>query len=117
MMVKLDLQTQKFGHKIEPLMNDALAKGLKGKVTEEKDIQQDTVPGKEYQLDLPKGAARLQIYTVAGWVMYGVVEGSKEEMRSKEADAFFGSFKLTGKAKEDGVKGGGLCGMGVGWTS
>ena len=28
-MVKLDLQTQKFGHKIEPLMNDALAKGLK----------------------------------------------------------------------------------------
>jgi hypothetical protein len=82
------------------ILRDALAKALKGKVTAEKDIQQDAVPGKEYQFDLAKGAARLQIYTIAGFVVYGVVEGSKEQIRSKEADAFFGSLKLTGKAKE-----------------
>jgi hypothetical protein len=82
------------------VLRDALAKALNGKVTDEKDIKQDTVPGKEYQFELPKGVARLQLYTIAGFVVYGVVEGSKEQVRSKEADAFLGSLKLTAKAKE-----------------
>jgi hypothetical protein len=83
------------------ILRDALAKALKGTVNAEKDIQQDGIPGKEYQLDVSKGAMRLQLYTVAGFVIYGFVEGkSNDEVRSKEADAFFGSLKFTEKARE-----------------
>ncbi len=83
------------------VLRDALVKSLKGKVTQEKDIKYDPVPGKEYQIDLPKGAARMQIYTVAGWVVYAVVEGkTKEQVNSAQANGFYNSLKLTDKAKE-----------------
>jgi hypothetical protein len=40
------------------LFRDALVKSRKGKVVEEKDIKQDPVVGKEYQIELPKGGRR-----------------------------------------------------------
>ncbi len=83
------------------VLRDALVKVLKGKIADEKDVTQDPVPGKEYQIDLPGGAARMQVYTVAGWVIYAIVEGkTKEQVNSKEADDFYASLKLTDKAKE-----------------
>jgi len=83
------------------VLRDALLKPMNGKAVEEKEIKQDPVPGKEYQIDLPKGKARLQLYTVAGFVVYGLVEGkTKEQVNSKEADEFFQSLKLTDKAKD-----------------
>ena len=83
------------------VLRDALVKSMKGTVKDEKDVKQDPVVGKEYLVELPKGYARLQIYTIAGWVVYGLVEGkSKDEVTSKDADAFFGNLKLTDKAKE-----------------
>jgi hypothetical protein len=83
------------------ILRDALVKPLNGKVTEEKDIKQEPVPGKEYQIELPKGAARMQVYTIAGFVVFAVVEGkTREQVNSEQADAFYGSLKLTDKAKE-----------------
>lgn len=83
------------------VISEALVKGLGGKVKEEKDVKQDPVPGKEYLVELPKGYARFQLYTVAGWVVYALVEGkAKEDVTSKAADAFFESLKLTDKAKD-----------------
>ena len=83
------------------ILRDALVKHIKGKVTEEKDIMQDPVVGKEYQIELLNGAARMQVFTIAGWVVYGIVEGkTMEDVTSKKADAFFSSLKLTDKAKE-----------------
>jgi hypothetical protein len=83
------------------ILRDAIAQVLKGKVTDEKDITQDPVPGKEYQIELPKGVARMQVYTIAGWVIYAVVEGKgKEQVNSKEADDFYASLKLSDKAKD-----------------
>jgi hypothetical protein len=83
------------------VLKDALVKPMNGKVTDEKDITQDTVPGKEYQIETSKGNARLQLYTIAGFVVYAVVEGkTKEQVNSKDADAFYKSLKLTDKAKE-----------------
>jgi hypothetical protein len=83
------------------ILRDALVKDLDGKVKEEKDVKQGDIPGKEYQIELRKGAARLQVYTVAGWVVFAVVEGkTKDAVTSKQADAFFESLKFTEKAKE-----------------
>lgn len=83
------------------VIRDALAKAMGGKVAEERDIQQEAVPGKEYLIALPKGrVARVQVYTVAGWVIEGVVEGTKEQVTSKAAEDFLATLKLTDKAKE-----------------
>jgi hypothetical protein len=83
------------------ILSDALVKVLKGKVTDEKDVTQDPVAGKEYQIELPKGTARMQLSTIAGFVVYAIVEGkTKEQVSSKEADDFFTTLELTDKAKE-----------------
>jgi hypothetical protein len=82
------------------VLRDSFAQALNGKAIETKDIKQGDVPGKEYLFELPKGQARLQVYTVAGWVIVASVEGNKEQVRSKDADAFFRSLKLTDEAKK-----------------
>jgi hypothetical protein len=83
------------------ILRDAFVKDLDGKVKEEKDVKQGDIPGKEYQIELRKGSARLQVYTVAGWVVFAVVEGkTKDAVTSKQADAFFESLKFTDKAKD-----------------
>jgi hypothetical protein len=82
------------------IIRDAFAEGIKGKVTEEKDVEKDGIPGREFMLTLPKSTARCQIFTIAGWVVAVVVEGRKENVNSKDADAFFESLKMTDMAKE-----------------
>src|SRR5207247_1076350 len=54
------------------ILRDALMKQFTGKVVEEKDIKEDVVVGKEYQIELEKGAARMQLYTVTGFVVYAI---------------------------------------------
>ncbi|HKI31456.1 MAG TPA: hypothetical protein VKA46_06285 [Gemmataceae bacterium] len=82
------------------VVRDAIVKQLTGKVSDEKAIKQDSVPGKEYLIEGEKHVARMQLYIVRGWVMYAIVEGAtKEKVTSKEADAFFEGFKMTDKAK------------------
>src|SRR5262249_20723125 len=88
-----------YDHRFD-ILRDAIVKQINGKVIEEKDIQQDPIPGKEYLIELPGGAGRLQIYTIAGWVVFATVEGkTKEQVTSQLADAFYGSLKFTDKAK------------------
>jgi hypothetical protein len=83
------------------VFRDVLVKEMKGKVSDEKDIKQDIVEGKEYQIERPEGFARLQLYTVSGWVIYALVEGkTKDDVTSKKANAFFDSLKMSDKAKE-----------------
>jgi hypothetical protein len=82
------------------ILKDAFVKGMKGKVDETKDVKTDGVPGKEYLIAVPKGVVRMQLYTVAGWVIFSTVQGTKEQVASKEADAFFASLKMTDKAQK-----------------
>ncbi len=82
------------------IFRDAFAKGLKGKVVETKDVTRDGVPGKEFHFEVSKGVVRMQLYTVTGFVIFSTVEGSKDQVASKDADAFFGSLKMTEKAKK-----------------
>lgn len=82
-------------------LRDVLVKAMKGKVVKESDIKKGDIPGKEYQVELKGGVARINLYTVAGFVMYATAEGkTKEVVNSKEADAFFESMKFSETAKE-----------------
>ncbi len=82
-------------------IKDALMKTRNGKFTAEKDISQNTIPGKEYMIELPNGQARMQLYTVAGWVIYAIVEGqTRDQVTSARANAFFASLKLSDKARD-----------------
>ena len=84
------------------VVRDALATQFGGNVAEESDIQVESLPGKRYQIEGPKGIARVQIYMFGGWVWYTVVEGkTKEDVTSAEADTFNSSFHLTDKAKAE----------------
>jgi len=77
---------------------DALVKQLRGKVVKDKDIKLGKWSGKEYSIERPGGVARMQLYIVYGFVLHAIVEGkTKEQVNSKEANAFFTSFKLSQK--------------------
>jgi hypothetical protein len=82
-------------------VRDGVAKMLKGKVVEEKDIAHDRAPGKEYLFEIEKkGMARMKLVIIRGWVMYAVVlADAKEKLTAKEAETFYGGFKLSDKAK------------------
>ena len=74
---------------------------LKWTIANEKDVPQDSVPGKEYEIEKPDGFAKMRVHIIAGWVIYVVAEAkSKDDLSSKTADAFFQSFKMTEKAQE-----------------
>jgi len=82
-------------------IGDAIAKSLDGKAGDKKDITQDGVPGREFQIETKDGAIRVQLYAIRGWVMYAFVQGkTKDDVSNKDSDAFFDSFKLSDKAKE-----------------
>ena len=82
------------------VVRDAIVKQFNGKVAEESDIQAESLPGKRFRIVGPNGTVRVQLYMLAGWVWYTVVEGkTKEDVNSKEADAFNSSFHLTEKGK------------------
>jgi hypothetical protein len=81
-------------------IRDALLKQIQGKVVEEKDLMQGKLAGKDYQIE-GKVNGRLQVYMQGGFVFYAFVEAkTKDEVKSKTADAFFKSFKMTPEAAE-----------------
>ena len=82
------------------VLRDMFARNIKGTVTEENDIMLDSVPGKDYLYNTPQGEVRIQIVTVAGWVVCPIVEGNLQQVRSAEADAFFATLRLSNEAKE-----------------
>jgi hypothetical protein len=83
------------------IFHEVVVKHLDGRVTRESDIMQDPVPGKDYQIQLPRGAARMQLFTIAGWVVYVIVTGPDEaRVNGPLAQQYFQSFKLTDNAKK-----------------
>jgi hypothetical protein len=83
---------------------DSFLKEVKGKVADEQDIKQGRVPGKEYQIAMPKGAARLRVFAVGGRVYRASVTGSKEQVESKDSETFLNSYKLPEKATAEKAK-------------
>jgi hypothetical protein len=70
---------------------------FKGKVVEEKKVKLGTMPGKEYLIGTRKGMVRFRLLG-SGVQMYRIlVVGTKEQVQSKDAEAFFSSFKRKSK--------------------
>lgn len=83
-------------------MCEWIVKGMKGEVTEKKEINQDGVPGKQFDVKVDDGFARLQVYNLRGYLLYCTVHAKdKESLDRKEVQACFDSFKLSDKFKED----------------
>jgi S1-C subfamily serine protease len=77
---------------------DILVQASNGKLVREKDLQQGDVRGKEYLIEGGRGVVRMQLYLKGGWVLYALVEGKTEDVvTSREAGAFFDSFKIMDK--------------------
>lgn len=72
-----------------------------GKLVSKKQIKQDKVVGKEYLFEMTDGAARVQVFTIAGWVVVALVEGKDlPAVQSKDADRFLAGMKLSNEAKK-----------------
>jgi hypothetical protein len=85
--------------------SDSFIKSLNGKSSEESDIKQGSIPGKRYQIEGGNGAIRMDLYMNAGWIMFALVDAkTKDDLDSKEAKAFFDSFKLTQPENKDDPK-------------
>jgi hypothetical protein len=85
------------------ILSDAFLAEVKGKVTDETTIKQGRAAGKDYQIKTAKGRARLRVFALGGHLYQAAVAGNKEQVESKEADAFLELYKLaaaaTGKRK------------------
>ncbi len=72
-----------------------------GKLISKKLIKQDKVAGKEYLFEMTDGAARVQVFTIAGWIVIALVEGKDlDAVRSKDVDTFLAGMKLSNEAKK-----------------
>lgn len=72
-----------------------------GKLLGKAVIQQQPAEGREFLVQLPDSVARLQVYTIAGWVVMGIVEGKDvDAVESPQADAFLEGVALTDQAKK-----------------
>ncbi len=81
------------------MMRDFFLDEFKGKVTKESDLKQGRVPGKDYLIETEKkGLIRLHVY-VAGAIIYEAhVQGTKEQLESKDAKTFLDSYRLPERA-------------------
>jgi len=74
---------------------DALVASLKGKLLGDKDVKLDKYAGRELQIEAPKiGVYRTRLYQVGERYYQLILTAPKEVATSKEADKFFGSFKV-----------------------
>ena len=78
---------------------DSVVLQAKGRVTDEKSLTQGRLAGRDYLIEHPTGAARMQMYMDGGFVFYAIVDvKSKDELDADNVKAFFASFKMTPEA-------------------
>jgi hypothetical protein len=86
---------------LSDLIAEALYKTKEGKLKGKKDIKQDDIGGREYLMEFPDGAIRLQIYVIGGITVMATVEDSSlDNVRSDDADKFLRGLKFTEKTKK-----------------
>ncbi len=75
---------------------DAAVRNIKGKLTSEKDVKVAGEPGREIQIEAPGlGIYRARLVIIGDRLYQLVVAGPEEIARSKDADKFLDSFKVT----------------------
>jgi hypothetical protein len=75
------------------LFRDAFVDEVKGKIDEEKDIEQGTLTGKEYVISTGQGQARLRLFLVGSRVLRAMVHGTKEQVQSNDVNMFLDSYR------------------------
>jgi hypothetical protein len=76
------------------ILRDLFVAESKGKASDEKEIQQGRVPGREFVVQVEDGAHRYRVYAFADRFFFVVVKGTKKQVESKEADTFLDSYKI-----------------------
>jgi uncharacterized protein YegP (UPF0339 family) len=76
----------------QDFFRDLFLDEVDGKLVEEKTIKVGIMVGKDYLIETPKGLARMQLIGPGVQVYRVIAIGTKEQIKSKETEAFFGSF-------------------------
>jgi S1-C subfamily serine protease len=84
---------------------DAYIEGTKGKVEDEKPIQQGRLAGKEFLIQTGTGRSRLRIFTLGSRIYLASVVGSPEQVEAAEATTFLDSFRLPDRPTAPDVAG------------
>jgi hypothetical protein len=75
---------------------DVYVKELKGKIIDENDIKLGDRKGKEYQIQIDtKRSARLRVFAIGTFIHSFAIVGTNEQVKSKDADTFLDSFRIT----------------------
>jgi hypothetical protein len=91
-MAKADAATIK---QVFDKARDALVESLKGKLLSEKEVTLGKHKGRELQIEAPKiGVYRTRLFQIGERYYQIILTAPKEVATSKEADKFFGSFKV-----------------------
>ncbi len=86
---------------LSDLIAEEMYKNREGKLKGKKEIKQDTVGGREYLIEIPEGALRLQVYVIAGITIMAAVEDvDMDKVRSEDADKFLQGLKFTDSTKK-----------------
>jgi hypothetical protein len=81
----------------QDLLRDLFIDEVKGKLLEENKVTSGKLTGKEYLVETPDGLARMRLLNSGIQIFRLAAIGSKEQMKAKEVDAFFETFKHTPK--------------------
>jgi hypothetical protein len=76
----------------QDFFRDMFLDEVDGKIVEEKQIKVGIMPGREYLAETPKGLARMQLIGTGVQVYRLVAVGTKEQIKSKDTQAFFDTF-------------------------
>jgi hypothetical protein len=79
------------------LIRDWWVEDSKGKVSDEKDIKQGRVPGKEFVIETKEVVSRHRVYSFADRFFAVSVSGTKEQVTSKDATTFLDSYRIPEK--------------------
>jgi hypothetical protein len=76
----------------QEFFRDMFLDEVKGKLLEEKKATLDTMTGKEYIAETPDGVARYRLIGTGVQIYRIIAVGTKDQMKSKDVDAFFDTF-------------------------
>lgn len=88
----------------QDFFRDLFLDEVNGKLLEEKSIKIGIMAGKEYLAQTPDGLARMQLIGPGVQVYRVIAIGTKEQIKSKDTEAFFDTFVCRENRKKDDKK-------------
>jgi hypothetical protein len=87
------------------IVRDLIVEGSKGKASDEVEVKQGRVPGREFTVEAGKTFTRHRVYQYVDRFFIMSVSGTKDQVKSKDADTFLDSYKIpdryTGLGEKD----------------